>query len=503
MSSGNTPAKEHIPLNTTAVFGIAAATALLHIFTNHRYGFHRDELQFLSDARHLSWGYVSYPPLTPLIEHISLQLFGLSIVGLRLFSVVAQSVVLVLTGLMTRDFSGKRLAQTAAVLAVALSPLPLFQGTQFQYTSFDYLWWVLCGYFVLRLLNTVDPRWWLAIGAVVGVGLMTKYTIVLLLLGILSGFALTANRSLLNNRWFAAGSGISFAIFLPNLLWQAHHGFISLQFLEFIHQRDVRLGRTDGFLWKQLVVCMNVYAAPLAAIGLRSCWQSPRYRPITSMFAVPFALLLLGKGIFYYLGPAYPILIAAGATAGARWLETLPSRRRVALQSAFFAALLGAGAYTCAFVLPLASGGPLMRFALARNDALREELGWDDLVRTVAAIRNTLTPPQRSDLGIVVGNYGEQGAIEVLGPALGLPLPISMTNSAWLRGYPQPPPPTLIVLGFSRRDAQSAFTDCRLAAHNGNPALNNEESRQHPDIFVCRGPIQPWPEFWKTHQSFG
>ncbi len=149
-----------VRLDVPAVFGIATAIALLHIFTNNRYGFHRDELQFLSDARHLDWGFVSYPPVTPFLEHVSLKLFGLSMVGLRLFSVIAQSVVLVLTGLMTREFGGKRLAQITAVLAVVLSPLPLFLGTQFQYTSFDYLWWVLCGYFVLRLLNTDDRRWW-------------------------------------------------------------------------------------------------------------------------------------------------------------------------------------------------------------------------------------------------------------------------------------------------------------------------------------------------------
>src|ERR1700757_2444124 len=70
---------------------IAGAMALLHILTNGRYGFHRDELQFLSDARHLDWGFVAYPPFTPLVERISLSIFGLSMVGLRLFSVIATS----------------------------------------------------------------------------------------------------------------------------------------------------------------------------------------------------------------------------------------------------------------------------------------------------------------------------------------------------------------------------------------------------------------------------
>src|SRR5580700_5364937 len=117
------------------IFVIATAILLLHVLTNMRYGFHRDELQFLSDALHLDWGYVSYPPLTPFVERISLGIFGLSLVGLRLLSVLVQGAVIVVTGSMARELGGGRLAQVAAALAVALSPLPLFEGTEFQYTT--------------------------------------------------------------------------------------------------------------------------------------------------------------------------------------------------------------------------------------------------------------------------------------------------------------------------------------------------------------------------------
>src|SRR5271168_3974271 len=115
-----------------AVVGIAAVVSVIHILTNSRYGFHRDEFQFLSDARHLDWGFVAYPPLTPFLERIGLACFGVSLVGLRLFSVLAQSVAILITGLMAYEFGGRRLAQIAAALAVALSPLPLFEGTEFQ-----------------------------------------------------------------------------------------------------------------------------------------------------------------------------------------------------------------------------------------------------------------------------------------------------------------------------------------------------------------------------------
>jgi uncharacterized membrane protein len=165
--AGQSPGELDTPsrADTAVLLGIAAVVALVHLLTNHLYGFHRDELQFLSDARHLDWGFVAYPPLTPFVERISLEIFGLSMVGLRLVSVLAQSLAIVVTGMMTRELGGGRLAQVAAALAVALSPLPLFEGTEFQYTTFDYLWWVLVEYFVVRLLKTENPRWWLAVGA--------------------------------------------------------------------------------------------------------------------------------------------------------------------------------------------------------------------------------------------------------------------------------------------------------------------------------------------------
>src|SRR5947209_13640498 len=146
--------------DTLLLLGIAAAVALAHLLTNGRYGFHRDELQVLSDARHLDWGFVPYPPFTPFVERIGLAIFGLSMLGLRLFSVIAQAIALVISGLMTRELGGGRLAQITTALSVAFSPLPLFNGTEFQYTSFDFLWWVLAAYFIVRLLKTEDPRWW-------------------------------------------------------------------------------------------------------------------------------------------------------------------------------------------------------------------------------------------------------------------------------------------------------------------------------------------------------
>ena len=493
-----------ISADTAILIGIAAAIALFHVLTNGQYGFHRDELQFLSDARHLDWGFVPYPPFTPFIQHIALALFGLSLVGLRMTAVLAQFAVVILAGLITRELGGSRFAQITAALAVGFSPVEIFEGHEFQYTSFDLLWWVLAAYFVVRLLKSGDPRWWLAIGAALGLGLETKYSIVFYIAGILAGLVFTPARRFLKSGWFWAGVALALLIFLPNLIWLVRHNWVSYTFLQNIHKRDVGEGRAGGFLTGQFFICANLAAAPLWIAGLIGYLRDRRYRMIAFMYIVPLAIFWASKGRHYYVAPAYPMLIAMGTVLAERWLRTLPRWGRHAVARAYFITFAFVSVFTCAQLLPLATSGPLKQYALRRSYDLREEIGWDDLVHTVAAIRDSLPPDQQAPLGITTGNYGEYGAIDVLGRPDNLPEPIGTTNSEYLRGYPTPAPTTFIVIGLTPKQANSIFTGCRLAAHNGNSEdVSNEESQYHPDIFLCGPPRLPWAEFWKNHQDFG
>ncbi|RDI96830.1 hypothetical protein DVT68_19955 [Dyella solisilvae] len=486
------------------VLVIALLFGLAHIFTNGQYGFHRDEWQFLSDAQHLDWGFVPYPPLTAALEHLGLKLFGLSLVGLRLFSVLAQVLVIVASGLMARDLGGGRLAQIFTAIAVALSPLPMFQATEFQYSSFDLLWWVLIAWCVIRLVRDDEPRWWAAIGTLAGLGLQTKYSIAFLLAGVLMGVLLTDARRHLANRWFWIGGAIALLVFTPNLVWLVRHDFICYRFLQSIHSRDVRLGRADGFLRDQFLLNANLFTAPVWLAGLFAYFRNPRYRLLAWMYVTPLLLFLLAKGRFYYLCGAYPMLLAMGSVVGEQWLRTLRPAWRAGITTVAFAGVIAVGVYAALLIVPIASSGPLRDFALRNNGDLREEIGWNELVATVAAIRDALPAEQQAHLGIAVGNYGEYGAIALLGPRYHLPAPVTTINSGWLRGYPTPEPTTLIVLGNSRERVDQLLTDCRLAGHTANAwGVTNEESRDHPDIFVCGPARKPWSELWKRGPDFG
>ncbi len=483
---------------------IATAMALVHIATNGHYGFHRDELQTLSDALRRDWGFVAYPPFTPFVERVGMALFGHSLIGLRLFSVVAQSVVIFIGGLMAREFGGGRLAQVTTALAVALAPLAMFQGTKFQYSTFDYLWWVLIAYFVIRLLKSDDPRWCVPIGIVIGLGLMTKYTMGFYMVGIVGGMVLTQARRFLASKWFWIGVTLAFLICLPNLIWQLRHDMISLHFLQSIHKRDVGEGRSEGFWRDQFRINTNLAAAPLWIAGLIFLFRDRRYRMLAWMYLIPLVIFAATKARFYYLGAAYPVLLAMGAVAGERWVMTLRRGWRWTVKVTLYAGIALCGIFFSAIIIPWTSSGRLSEFALKNNGDLREEIGWDDLVRTVANIRDGLPANQRQNFGVVVGNYGEGGAITILGAEYQLPPAIQLTNSGWLRGYPVPPPDTVIVVGWSQHQVDEAFTACQLAGHVSNSlGVKNEETEYHPDIFVCGPPKQGWAEFWKTHQRFG
>ena len=487
---------------------LATAKLIFHVAANGQYGFHRDELQTISDARHLDWGFVAYPPLTAFLGRIELSLFGTSLAGIRFFPALAQSIVFVVAGLMARRLGGGRAAMLVAALAVALAPVSLSASSLFMYVSFDYLWYVLAAYFVICRIETGDARWWLAIGAAVGLGMMTKYTMAFFAAGIVAGVVFTPLRADLRSKWLWIGVALSLLIFLRHLVWQARHDFVTFDFLKYIHARDVRIGRADGFYVDQFNnISTNLFTVPLWLIGLGYAifGARGRYRVLAWMAIVPFVILALAKGRGYYTAPLYPMLFALGAVVLQRWLAARESvvARRAGWSTAVLLLLLGT--VVVPVVVPLIPVNSLhWGFVNRKNSDFREELGWVELTREVARIWNGLSAEERAQAGIWGSNYGEAGALELYGPAFGLPPVISAVNSFWLRGPPNPVPNTVIVVGASRENLEKPCTTVELAGHTGNDAhVENEETKWHPDIFICRGVRKPLNELWPKMLEFG
>jgi Dolichyl-phosphate-mannose-protein mannosyltransferase len=482
---------------------IGATTLLVHLLTAGRYGFNRDELSFLEDARHLTWGYVAYPPLTPFLGRLALALFGTSLVGFRFFSALVQAVSVVLTGCMAKDMGGARAAQVVA--ACASIPFSLGVGALMQYMTFDYFAWVLTSLFLVRLLKSSNPRYFLLVGASIGLGMLAKYTMLFFAIGVLAGLLLSDARKYFRTIWPWLGLLVSLLIVAPNFLWQVRHHFVSYDFLRFIHQRDVSEGLTRTFLPDQLE--MTLLSFPLWIAGLHFCLRTREgrnFRALAWAFLATLALFVLAKGRGYYLAPAYPMLYAAGGVWLERWLSNLNAKRAQTVRAAVAAALALSTLGAMAVALPLAPI-PSRWFRLADkvNLTFRDEIGWEDLVSTLAQVRDSLPAESRMHLGILAENYGEVGAINLYGPSHGLPRAISGENSSWERGYGDPAPQTLIIVGFPRDFVEANFDSCRLAAQNTNSlGVVNEETTERHEIFLCGPPKAGWPSFWQYFQYY-
>lgn len=487
---------------TAALCGFAALILVAHFWIGSGYGFHRDELQFLDDARHLQWGFVAYPPLTAFCGRVAIALFGISPQVFRLPAALFNALSLVLVGLLTRQLGGGRAAQLLAMAAAF--PVALGFSSVLQYNTFDLLAWCIVMLFTARLLRTDDGRNWVGVGLGIGIGVLSKYSIAFLAVSLLTGvIVLPSTRQWLRSRWFWYGALVALVIAAPNLMWLASHHFITLRMESFIHARDVRHGRADGFYTDQ--VKFTMFAFPLAVAGLIALLRSARFRLLSCCYVGPLLLLALARGRGYYLMPAYMVLYAAGAV----WLAQVLTRRsiwlrRVATVVVVVAMLADVATVGWAYLPVWRVGSAGWNWQMKNNADMANEVGWPQFVAQVAAVRDRLPQEDRARLAVLANNFGEAGALELYGPQYGLPALISSTNSFHARGYGSYEPQTLIVVGSNLQDQLKNFENCTIAAQVSLPyGVRNEETEDHPQILVCHTLRGSWPEVWGRSQDFG
>lgn len=490
-------------LADAAVLGIFATVLLaVHFYTGDGYGFHRDELQFLDDARHLAWGFVAYPPLTAFSGRIAITLFGISPQVFRLPAALVNAVSLVVGGLIARELGGGRLAQFTTLFAMI--PAALAFSSVLQYNTFDMLAWLLMVLFTARVLSAGDERNWIGVGVGLGLGVLSKYSIAMPVFSLLLALVASPSaRAHLRSRWLWYGALVAAVIAAPNLIWLVRHHFITLKMESYIHARDVRQGRAAGFYSDQ--IRLTLLALPLAVAGMISLLRSARFRLLSAFYIGPFVLFALAKGRGYYLMPAYPVLYAAGGVVLERALSGRARALRITVCSVVFTAMLTDAALLVWAYLPVwRVGSPGWNWQMSHSSDMQDEVGWPELVAQIAAVRDRLPPEDRRSLGVLANNYGEAGALALYGPQHNLPIPISSVNTFHDRGYGSFEPETVIVAGSTLEDQLKNFKTCVVAAEVHIPyGVRNEESVYHPVILVCHHLRLPWPLVWSRSQQFG
>ncbi|PZS29306.1 MAG: hypothetical protein DLM58_15705 [Pseudonocardiales bacterium] len=471
---------------------LVAVLAALQTAVSGRYGFHRDELYFLVAGQHPAWGYVDQPPLTPLLARASVTLFGDTLLGLRVLATLTCVLTVVVAALLARELGGDREAQLLAAGATAVSSMVLVTGHLVSTQGLDILAWLVISLFVLRLLRTGHERWYLAIGAAVGIAILNKYLVVLLLAGLLISLLAVGPRQPLRSSWLLAGAAIALALVAPNLWWQAAHDWPQFTVAAGI---DRKVGFENRLLF---VPFQLIYLAPpfvpIWVAGLLRLWRDQRLRWARA-FALAYPLLalvvLVTGGKAYYIIGLLIVLMAAGAQPAVDWARRGRGECRWLIGGLALAAAVNV--VVSLPVLPVNVLGPVN----AMNKEQGEQVGWQALVHTVAAVWQQIPVAQRSRAVIFTQNYGEAGAIARYGPHDGLPRAYSghMGFADWGRPADSSNGPVLLVRYPGNRALERHFTGCRqVAAVDNGDGLDNDE--QGTVIELCAGTTAPWSVLW-------
>ncbi|MEU4688169.1 glycosyltransferase family 39 protein [Actinoplanes sp. NPDC023714] len=468
---------------------IASGTTLLLLITAGRYDYHRDELYFRMLGMRPQWGYVDQPPFTPLLGRLGIEVFGDTVWAMRVPFAIILGLVVVLTALIAREAGGGAGAQSLAAAGV-VSVFPLTAAHVGSTAAPDLLVWLGVIFFVMRALLAGRERAWLAAGVTAGLGLYNKHLVVLLLLCLGAGLLIAGPREVFRSRWLWAGVAACLVAGLPNLIYQLVNGFPQAAMAAAIKANK---GDESRALLIPLQFVLLILP-PVWIAGIVVLLRDARLRAVRSL-AVAYPLMLIL--VLAMAGqPYYPLglllaLFAIGAVPVARWARGW-RRHLLAIGVAAFALLAVLSS------LPVVPEDRLAESGIAEmNETVADQIGWRDYVWQVGSVHAGLSEADRRRAVLFTGNYGEAGALDRYGRALGLPDVYSGHNE--LHHFGPPPAGRTVVIAVLQVPPR-LLGDCSPKARLRNAAgVENEELEAR--VYVCRLD-RPWTAIWPELQHY-
>ena len=442
---------------------------------------------------------------------------GTSLLAVRLPSALAGAGLVVLTGLLARELGGGRFAMALSGAASALALVYVAFHYLFTMNAFEPLFWTGCAFLLVRIVRTGNQRLWLWFGLVAGLGLENKYSMAVYGIGLVVGVLLTPERRALRQPWIWLGGAVAALVFLPNVIWNVRHGWPFFEVIRNIRAsgRDVVLSPAE-YVGHQVLI-MNPATLPIWLAGLGFLLFAARgraFRALAWAFLVTLATFVVTKGKDYYVTPAFATLFAAGAVAiegfttqgSRRWLRrgerraccwpacrSCPRCCRCCRPSGWSPTRRWLG------IAPPASEKAHARASLPHHFAW--QFGWDEMVAAVAAAYHAMPPEEQARVAVVGNNYGESGAVDLLGPRYGLPMKaLGVHQSYWLWGPGPPGKDILIVLGDRPEGLREKCGDVRVVAELAHPWGVVWEKRP---VLVCRNPRATLKEAWPRLKKWG
>jgi hypothetical protein len=459
-----------------------------------RYGPHRDELYFLAAGDHPQWGYPDQPPLTPMLARLADLVARGSLVALRLIPALAAGAVVLVTADLARAVGGGRPAQLLAAVATATGAGVLAVAHLLSTATVDLLVWTLLIRLVVEVLRPDRDQQrgryrpaglWLAAGGVLGVGLQNKNLVAFLAVGLVVGVVATPGlRRHLRSPWPWCAGVLAVLVWLPNLVWQAQHGWPQAELAADIRDEYGTAGGLAQLVLLQ-VVMINPLGAVLAAVGGVATFRRPEWRylrPLPIGYLVLLVVFALTGGKNYYLLGLLPALAAAGSVAVERQWSTNGVRR-------FTVAVAVTALFPLPALLPVLPAQTLGdTFWPALNEDQLETIGWPEVVSTVRGVVDDL--PDRAGAVVVTQNYGEAGALRWYG--VGLPVHSGHNGFGDWGPPPQSATGPVVWVGFAAPD-DDQLVGCSRAA-TLRTGVDNEEDGN--GVWVCDGPAGSWAQAW-------
>ncbi|HCT59129.1 MAG TPA: hypothetical protein DGD08_18155 [Gemmatimonas aurantiaca] len=497
---------------------LALLAVLLHVGVNliTPFGVHRDELLYLSMGTHLSWWRMDFPPFIAGVANLSRALFGDALWSIRLFPAITSGLIVFAAGVAAWRFTMATVAtETASARATLLAAVAVLTGSVFlragilfQPVVFDQLWWTLALLAIAERQRSGNIRWWIGVGIALGFGLLTKHSILFIGVGLVTGMLLTPVRRDLLTPWPWAALGIALLLGLPSLVGQWQLDWPILWQMRDLQASQLEARNRWSFLFEQplLVGPVAFVLGMTGLVWLLVARAARQWQIVGIACLVSWLVLIVQHGKAYYGAPVYPILFAAGGAA----LMHLASR--VQRWSTYGGVLLmvALGVLSAPLALPLLSPASTAAYAarmgvsnatetntgeqLPLPQDFADMLGWPQQVQAVADEWNKFTAEERAQTVLVASNYGRAGALDLYGPAHGLPPVISAAGSFWYFGAGDKPGDILLALGGDVQEYQQLYEQCRALLLVGTAWGVTEE--QSVPIIRCDRPRQPLQQVW-------
>ncbi len=482
------------------ILAISGLVLAVLVALSARYGYHRDELYFIEAGAHPALGYPDQPLLTPLLAWAMNALAPRSLLLLRIPAALAGVASIISAGLIAREAAGGRRAQLIAASSCAAALVVLATSHFLTTETLDLAFSSVLCWLLVRLLRTEDQRLWLLAGAVLGIGLLNKLLVGVLAAAIIGSLLVVGPRALLRSRWAAAGAALALLGALPYLGWQLAHGLPQAAVAHSQAQGGEEGGR-GGFIPFQLALVgpllVPLWLAGLLGLLRAAAWR--RYRCFGVAYLALVVVLLASAGKAYYIAGLYPLLLGFGALRADAWL-----RRGGILRRWLLAAAIALTAAASAFIgLSLLPVHDLAGSIVEKLDSTEGEMvGWPRFVASVASVYHELPPASRARTVIFTKNYGEAGAIDLFGPARGLPAAYSGHNGFSEWGPPPNSKSAAILVGEELGGTAAAdFRGCAIQTRINN-GLDLENQEQGVPVWFCAQMRRPWSRIWSALRHY-